>query len=73
MLYLGPFKLFLLVSYIDNNENPHIKHTDKLRNNGSEGTDCIIPLLPKSGIAKMSFVIERKTVFCHYKKYLMVY
>ena len=40
-------------------------HTVKLRNNGSEGTDCIIPLLPKSGIAKMSFVIERETVICH--------
>ena len=39
--------------------------TVKLRNNGSEGTGCIIPLLPKSGIAKMSFVIDRETVFCH--------
>ena len=47
--------------------------TVKLRNNGSAGTDCIIPLLPKSGIAKMTFVIVRETVFCHWKKNLMIY
>ena len=44
------------------------KTTVKLRNNGSEGTDCIIPLLPKSGIAKMSFVIERKLSFVIVRK-----
>ena len=46
------------------NGTEQFSSTVKLRNNGSEGTDCIIPLLPKSGIAKMTFVIVRETVLC---------
>ena len=33
-------------------------NTVKPRNNGSEGTDCILPLLPKSAIAKMAKVSD---------------